>query len=117
MALFADRVKETTTTTGTGTLTLAGAATGFQTFNSGIGQNVYCYYTLLDANGTGWECGRGYLTSSTAFVRDVVFKSTNSNNAISLTSGTHTIFNSMIADFVEDIQGKSYATSRGYDMP
>ena len=34
-----DRVKETTTTTGTGSLTLAGAATGFITFNSGIGNS------------------------------------------------------------------------------
>jgi len=32
-----DRVKETSTTQGTGDITLAGAATGFITFNSGIG--------------------------------------------------------------------------------
>ena len=32
-----DRVKETSTTSGTGTLNLAGAATGFDTFVSGIG--------------------------------------------------------------------------------
>ena len=32
-----DRVKETTTSTGTGTINLAGAETGFETFEEGKG--------------------------------------------------------------------------------
>ena len=34
------RVKETSTTQGTGDITLAGASTGFVTFNSGIGTSI-----------------------------------------------------------------------------
>ena len=41
-----DRVKETSVTSGTGTLTLAGAATGFQTFSTAIG-NTNTTHTYL----------------------------------------------------------------------
>ena len=118
MGIVADRVKETTTTTGTGNITLAGAATGgFRTFNTAIGQGVQFYYALLDANGTGWETGCGYLTGSTTMVRDRVHQSSNSGSAISLSSGTHTVFCSLTADPIRDLQGKSYASARGFDMP
>ena len=46
-----DRVKETTTTTGTGTINLAGAASGFQSFVSGVGNSNTTFYTIEDANG------------------------------------------------------------------
>lgn len=95
MAIVADRVRETTTTTGTGALTLAGATTGCRTFNSALGVGVACFYTLLDANGTGWECGIGQLSSSTSFTRTTVQKSSNANAAITLSTGTHTIFCSL----------------------
>lgn len=95
----ADRVKETTTTTGTGNLTLAGAVAGFITFNSFFGTNTRFYYALIDANGTAWEVGRGYLSASTTLVRETVQKSTNSNNAISLSSGTHSVFCSSTEGF------------------
>ena len=42
-----DRVKETSTTQGTGDITLAGASTGFISFNTGIGTSnttYYCYF-------------------------------------------------------------------------
>ena len=51
-----DRVKETTTTTGTGTINLAGAASGFQSFVSGVGDGNTTYYAITDANGA-WEVG------------------------------------------------------------
>lgn len=117
MALIGDRVKETSTTTGTGTLTLAGAATGFRTFNSTFGTNVYFYYVIQDGNGTAWETGRGYLSGATTLVRDIVHKSSNSNNAISLSATTHTVFSTLTEDAYDDLQGKRYATARGFDMP
>lgn len=117
MSIVADRVKETTTTTGTGTLTLGGATTGFRTFNSALGTNVPVFYALLDANGSAWETGQGYLSSSTAFVRERVNRSSNSNAAISLTAGTHTIFSSITEDLFENLSGKMHATARGFNMP
>ena len=95
MTVVADRVKETTTTTGSGSLTLLGAATGFRTFNAAVGVGVATYYALLDANGTGWETGTGQLTDSTHFTRTTISKSSNANAAISLSSGTHTLFVSL----------------------
>ena len=95
MALaIADRVKETTTSTGTGTINLAGAVTGFQTFVAGIGDGNTCYYAIEDANGSAWEVGIGTVTDASpdTLARTTVLKSTNSNNALTLTSGTHTVF-------------------------
>lgn len=117
MALIGDRVKETSTTTGTGTLTLAGAATGFRTFNDAFGTNVYFYYVIQDGNGTAWETGRGYLSTSTTLVRDAVHRSSNSNNAISLSATTHTVFSTLTEDAYDGLQGRRYATARGFDMP
>jgi hypothetical protein len=94
MALvLADRVKETTTTTGTGAVTLAGAVNGFQAFSDGVGNSNTTYYTIQDANGTAWEVGLGTLNAdSTTLTRTTVYESSNSDAAITLTSGTHTVF-------------------------
>jgi len=94
MALvLADRVKETTTTTGTGAITFAGAVGGFQTFAAGVGNSNTTYYTIQDANGAAWEIGFGTLNSdSTTLTRSAVYQSSNSDAAIILTSGTHTVF-------------------------
>lgn len=117
MGQTADRVKETTTTTGTGNVTLAGAAAQFRTFNSAFGTLVFFYYVIQDADGVDWETGRGYLSDATTLVRAAVQKSSNSNNAISLSAGTHTVFSTITEDAWEDLQGKSIASARGFDMP
>lgn len=88
----ADRVKETSTTTGGGNVTLAGAAVGFQSFNTAFGTDKRFSYVILDANGTGWETGEGYLSGATTLVRETVRASTNGGAAISLSAGTHTVF-------------------------
>ena len=95
-----DRVKETTTSTGSGTIDLAGAATGFEGFVSAVGSGNACYYTILDANGSAWEVGIGTVTDAATdtLSRDTILESSNSDNAISLTSGTHTVFLTYPAD-------------------
>ena len=74
-----DRVKETSTTTGTGTITLAGAVTGFITFNAGIGDTNTTYYTIVGEDvPSEWEVGIGtYTNSGTTLSRDTVIGSSN----------------------------------------
>ena len=93
MALvIADRVKETTTTTGTGTINLAGAASGFQSFVSGVGNSNTTFYTIEDANGA-WEIGIGTITDASpdTLARTTVLATSNGDTTkITLSSGTHT---------------------------
>ena len=94
MALvIADRVKETSTSTGTGTINLAGAVASFQTFVAGVGSTNATYYTILDGNGTAWEVGYGTVTDgSPDTLSRTVLKSSNSDNLLDLSAGTHTVF-------------------------
>lgn len=93
MFVLADRVQETTTTTGTGTLTLAGASAQYQSFSNGIGANNVTFYGLIDGNGAAWETGIGTVGSGgTTLARTTVLESSNSNAAITLSSGTHTVY-------------------------
>ena len=85
-----DRVKETTTTTGTGTYTLAGAVTGFEAFSS-VGDGNTTYYACTD--GTDFEVGIGtYTASGKTLARTTILQSSNSDSAVSWSSGTKTIF-------------------------
>lgn len=88
--MFADRVRETSTTTGTGNITLAGAVTGFRTFNTAFGTSVRFYYTV--ARSTEWEVGIGYLSDATTLVRETVLGSSNSGAAVSFSAGTKDVF-------------------------
>lgn len=102
MTTYVDRVKETTTSTGTGNLTLAGAATGFQSFNTAFGTNVPFEYAIEAVDGSGsptgdWEVGVGHLSASTTFVRDTVRYSSNSNNAVNFSAGTKNVMNVIAA--------------------
>ena len=80
-----DRVKETSTTQGTGDITLAGAATGFITFNSGIGTSNTTYYAIFEQGTANFEVGLGTLSASTTLQRDTVLskdrKSTRLNSS------------------------------------
>ena len=91
-----DRVKETTTTTGTGTYTLAGAVAGFEAFSS-VGDGNTTYYACTD--GTDFEVGIGtYTSSGTTLARTTILQSSNSDSAVSWSSGTRTIFCTQPAD-------------------
>ena len=88
-----DRVKETTTTTGTGTVTFASAVTGFETFAQGIGNSNTTYYAIFNTGTAEFEVGLGTLNGdSSTLTRTTVISSSNSDNAVSFSSGTKDIF-------------------------
>ena len=89
-----DRVKETSTTTGSGTLNLAGAETGYESFVSGVGTGNTTYYAIeLNAAGE-WEVGIGTVTSGSpdTLSRDTIISSSNSDAAVTFSSGTKNVF-------------------------
>ena len=89
----ADRVKETSTPTGlpaAGPLTLAGAVTGFQSFNSGIGDGASTTFVIED--GTHWEVSVGkYTHSGTTLSRDTLIASS-TGSEIDWSAGTKNVF-------------------------
>lgn len=87
-----DRVKETSTTTGTGDFTLAGAVQDFESFNTGIGTGNTTYYAIVNAGQGEWEVGLGTLSASTTLQRTTILSSSNSDAAVSFTSGTKDVF-------------------------
>ena len=83
-----DRVKETSTTQGTGDITLAGAVTGFITFNSGIGTSNTTYYAIFEQGTANFEVGLGTLSGSTTLQRDTVLSNSAGNTSkINFNSG------------------------------
>ena len=88
-----DRVKETSTTTGTGTFDLDGAALGFETFVSGIGNANTTYYSIVNENGE-FEVGLGTVTDAATdtLSRDTILSSSNSDAAVNFSAGTKDVF-------------------------
>ena len=84
-----DRVQETSSTTGTGTLTLSGAATGYQSFSSAIGNGNTTYYAVY--NGADWEVGVGTVGAGT-LSRDTVLESSNAGSLVDFAVGVKTVF-------------------------
>ena len=88
-----DRVLETSTSIGTGTFTLAGAASGFQTFSAGVGASNTTYYTIVNTAASEWEVGLATLDATGLILtRTTVYRSSNSNNAVTFTAGTKNVF-------------------------
>ena len=86
MVKLLDRVKMTVSgTPGTGNITLSAAEAGFQTFAQagGVDGNVVRYAVT---DGTGFEIGTAVLSSSATVLTRTVQQSSNSNNALDLTS-------------------------------
>ena len=86
MVKLLDRVKMTVTgTPGTGNITLNAAEAGFQTFaQAGAVDTNVVRYAVTD--GTGFEIGTAVLSSSATVMTRTVEQSSNSNNALDLTS-------------------------------
>jgi hypothetical protein len=76
-----DRVKETSTTQGTGDITLAGASTGFISFNTGIGTSNTTYYCIFEQGTNNFEIGLGTLSASTTLQRTTVIKNSAGNTS------------------------------------
>ena len=93
-----DRVKESSTTTGTGAIALGGAVSGFETFAAGIGNSNTTYYAIHNQGTSEWEVGYGTLDGTSAnLTRTTPISSSNSDAAVSFTSGTKDVFCTMPA--------------------
>ena len=92
-----DRVKETSTTVGTIDFVLAGAVTGFITFNAGVGTTNTTYYTIVGEDiPAEWEVGIGtYTNGTTTLSRDTVIGSSNGGSKTDFSSGTKIVFVSL----------------------
>lgn len=100
MAVYGDKVRETSITTGTGTLNLGGAVTGFRTFVAGIGNGKPTIYTIENTAAPGeWEVGLGIVTDATpdTLSRAVIISSSNSGSAVNFSAGTKNVFVSATA--------------------
>ena len=88
-----DRVKVTSTTTGTGAFALGAAASGFETFAKGIGNNNTTYYCIFNQGTTEFEVGLGTLDATSAnLTRTTVISSSNSDAAVDFAAGTKDVF-------------------------
>ena len=89
--IFNDRVKENTSSVGTGSYQLSGAHTGFETFASSFPDGAETSYCVTD--GSQYEVGHGTFTLGTLTLsRDLIVRSSNSNNPVNWTAGVKTIF-------------------------
>lgn len=87
-----DRVQETCSAPGTGAVTLLGAATGFQTFLSGVGDGNTCYYCIADQGGANWEVGLGtYASSGNTLTRTTPYAGS-SATPVNFSSGIQNVF-------------------------
>ena len=107
-----DRVKENSTTTGTGTLNLSGAVSGFQTFVAGVGNGNTTYYAIVNRDADEWETGIGTVTdaSTDTLARTTVIASSNSDSAVSFSSGTKDVFTTLPASKAVYKDGSSDVT-------
>jgi hypothetical protein len=101
--MLADRVKESSTSTGTGAFSLAGAATGFRSFASGIGDGNKCHYVIENASVPGeWEIGVGTVsTTPDQLSRDTVLSSSNAGSAVDFSAGAKSVYVSAVANSLE----------------
>jgi hypothetical protein len=95
--VIGDRVRETSTTTGTGNFTLAGAVTGYRTFDTVLDTSDTTYYTIADQSGANFEVGIGTFTSPATLARTTILSSSNGGSAVTFTSGTKDVFISLPA--------------------
>jgi hypothetical protein len=94
MALYADRVKDSTSIKGTGAITLSGTApTGFQSFATAFGASPQTVaYCIADQTGNNWEVGTGVFNGTTGLTRVTVLASSNGGSLTNFSGGTQDVF-------------------------
>ena len=98
MTKFANRAKMSISSTGTGNVPLNAAETGYQTFaQAGIVDSDQVRYIIED--GVSWEIGIGLMSSSATVMARTVEESSNSNNALNLTSSAKVLIGLTAGDF------------------
>lgn len=85
-------VKETTTTTGVGDLTLLGAWTGSRPFSAICSDGDTFPYAIGDPGDAEREVGIGTWHTGNTMSRTTILESTNSNAAVSLSTGTKKVY-------------------------
>jgi hypothetical protein len=120
MSKYADRVLETAFSTGTGVVALAGAVTGYRSFDTAIGVGVTTDYCIVAVDGSGvptgeWEVGEGHLSGATTLVRNTPL-SGSAAVPVNFSAGTKRVF---ITQAAEEIVGKGgvHAAILGMQMP
>ena len=98
MTKLANRAKMSISSTGMGNVTLNAAEVGYQTFaQAGIVDSDSIRYIIED--GTAWEIGTGLMSSSATVMARTVEESSNSNNALNLTSSAKVLIGVTADDF------------------
>jgi len=95
--IIADRVRETSITTGTGSIALAGAVTGYQSFDAVLDTADTTFYTIADQSGSNWEVGIGTFTAPTTLARTTILSSSNGGSVVTFGAGTKDVFISLPA--------------------
>ena len=114
MALvLADRVQETTNAPGTGAVSLLGPATGFQRFNTGVGNGNTCYYCIADIGGANWEVGIGTYSSSGDTLARTTPLSGSSTTPVNFSTGTQSVFVTYPAEKSVNLNASGNSTALG----
>jgi hypothetical protein len=95
--IIADRVRESSTTVGTGSIALAGAVTGYQTFDAVLDTTDTTFYTFADQGGANWEVGIGTFTAPSTLARTTILSSSNGGSIVNFGAGTKDVFISLPA--------------------
>lgn len=110
MALvLADRVEQVTRTTGLADLELAEVTRGRQSFEDVTNNGDTVIYVLEDAEGTAWEIGVGTVVhgTETTLQRTTIRQSSDNDQKISLSAGTHRVFLVVDAQFLNGLVASS----------
>jgi hypothetical protein len=106
--VIADRVRESSVTVGTGSIALAGAVTGYQTFDAVLDTGDTTYYTAADQGGSNWEVGIGTFTAPSTLARTTILSSSNGGSIVNFGAGTKDVFISLPASrTVQSVSGGS----------
>lgn len=109
-----DLVRETSTTTGTTDFTLAGAVSGFRTFNSEVSTGDTVPYVAR--MGSEYEIGIGTFTSPSTLARTTVLESSNADAKVVFSAGSKDVYAALPHDYIQTIARESLASAATVDL-